>query len=313
MIASGSRQTTAGVTSANFSSYSLSVGSHSITASYADDSNFNPSTSSAVTQVVSKADTTTSLASSVNPTRSGQSTTFTAIGSVESPGRTAGGHPIIKVTFYDGSTSIGSGSLSTSGGVTTATFSTSTLSTSSHSMTATYSNDTNFNGSTSAAVSQVVNKADTTTLLSSAVNPSVSGQSVTLTAAVSVNAPGSTAVANPTGTVNFFDGSTSIGSGTLNTSSGGVTTASFATNTLSVGSHSITAGYADDSNFNPSTSTAVTQSVLKADTTTSVSSSANPSLSGQPVTFTATVTVNSPGSTAVAYPTGTVNFHDGTS
>ena len=34
-------------------------------------------------------------------------------------------------------------------------------------------------------------------------------------------------------------------------------------------------------------------------------------MSGQPVTFTATVTVASPGSTAVAYPTGTVTFYDG--
>src|SRR3989442_5999603 len=71
------------------------------------------------------------------------------------------------------------------------------------------------------------------------------------------------------------------------------------------------ASSADDSNFNPSTSSAVTQSVLKADTTTSVSSSANPSVSGQSVTFTAIVSVVSPGSTAVANPTGTVNFYDG--
>src|SRR2546422_2527776 len=111
MIASGSRQTTAGVTSANFSSYSLSVGSHSITASYADDSNFNPSTSSAVTQVVSKADTTTSLTSSANPTRFGQSTTFTTTITHVSPPTTPTAHPSATAYYFDGSTLIGSGSL----------------------------------------------------------------------------------------------------------------------------------------------------------------------------------------------------------
>src|SRR3989442_9894779 len=91
-------------------------------------------------------------------------------------------------------------------------------------------------------------KADTTTLLSSAVNPSVSGQSVTLTAAVSVNAPGSTAVANPTGTVNFFDGFIPLGPGTLSTT-GGVTTATFSTSTLSTSSHSLSASYGGDNNI----------------------------------------------------------------
>src|SRR3989449_8430506 len=85
--------TPAGVTSANFSTYSLSVGSHSITASYADDSNFNPSTSSAVTQVVSKADNTTTLHSSTKPTRFGQTTTFTATVNVVAPGTTLVAYP----------------------------------------------------------------------------------------------------------------------------------------------------------------------------------------------------------------------------
>lgn len=47
----------------------------------------------------------------------------------------------------------------------------------------------------------------------------------------------------------------------------------------------------------------------KADTTTQLASSANPSVSGHPVTFTATVTAVPPGSGA---PTGTVSFSDGT-
>src|SRR2546427_9204455 len=79
-----------------------------------------------------------------------------------------------------------------------------------------------------ASLTQVVNKADTTTTVVSSVNPSVSGQWVTFTATVSVNSPGSAAAANPTGTVTFKDGSTTLGTGTLSTG-GGVTTAAFST------------------------------------------------------------------------------------
>src|SRR5205085_7625977 len=64
-------------------------------------------------------------------------------------------------------------------------------------------------------------------------------------------------------------------------------------------------------NFNTSTSAAVSQVVNKADTSTSLSSSANPSVFGQTVTFTATVNVTLPGTTAIASPSGTVTFKDG--
>src|SRR2546426_7449431 len=101
-------------------------------------------------------------------------------------------------------------------------------------------------------MTQGVHKADTTTSLASSVNPTRFGQSTTFTATISVVLPGTTAVAYPSGTVTFFDGSTSIGSGTLSTSSV-VTTASFSTYSLAVASHSITASYAGDANFNPST------------------------------------------------------------
>src|SRR5207247_9140460 len=71
--------------------------------------------------------------------------------------------------------------------------------------------------------------------------------------------------------------------------------ATFATSALTVGSHSITARYNGDTNFSGSTSTALTQTVNKASTTTSLTSGTNPSVFGQSVTFTATVTVTAPG------------------
>ncbi len=142
----------------------------------------------------------------------------------------------------------------------------------------------------------------TTTGLTSSVHPwSVFGQPVTFTATVTANSPGA---GTPTGTVTFKDGT--LGTGTLN----GSGQATFTTSTLAVGSHSITASYGGDATFSGSTSSPLTQTVKKAGTTTLLSSSANPSVSGQAVTFTATVTAKSPGAGTA---TGTVTFKDGSS
>ena len=134
---------------------------------------------------------------------------------------------------------------------------------------------------------------------------------MTFTATVMVNSPGSQAVANPTGTVTFYDGGVAIGTGTLSNTA--TDTATFATSALPTGTDAITAAYTSgDGNFNASAgSNTVNQVVNKANTATAVISSVNPSLPGQAVTFTATVTVISPGSQTAANPTGTVTFYDG--
>ncbi|MBI3640208.1 MAG: Ig-like domain repeat protein [Thaumarchaeota archaeon] len=139
-----------------------------------------------------------------------------------------------------------------------------------------------------------VNKTDPITTIASSANPSVVGKSVTFTA--TVTSPDGT----PTGTVNFMDGTTDLGSCTLSGNSCTLSSSSF-----SIGTHPITASYIGDANFNPSTSTPLTQTVTKADPITTVVSSVNPSVIGQSVTFIATVT--SPDGT----PTGTVTFFDG--
>src|SRR5207249_3909232 len=97
---------------------------------------------------------------------------------------------------------------------------------------------------------------------------------------------------------------TTLGTGTL--SSGQAT---FTTSSISVSTHSITAVYGGDANLNGSTSSALSQTVSKANTTTSaVSSSANPSVSAQAVIFKATVSVVTPGAGTL---TGTITFKDG--
>ena len=180
------------------------------------------------------------------------------------------------------------------------TLSTNTLAVGSHSITAVYGGDGNFITSTSPTLNQAVNQDGTSTALSSSVNPSVNGQSVTFTATVTAAAPGS---GTPTGSVTFMDGSTALGSATL-----GSGKASFKTTSLAVGSQAITAVYGGDGNFTTSTSTALTQTVQEHATATKLTSSVNPSVFGQSVTFTATVEAASPGS---GTPSGTVTFYDG--
>ena len=94
---------------------------------------------------------------------------------------------------------------------------------------------------------------DTVTSLTSSVNPSVLGQSVTFTATVSITSPGAGTL---TGNVDFWSGSTLLGTRSL---SG--TTATFSTSALGIGSNSITTQYSGDSNFKSSTSPALSQQV----------------------------------------------------
>jgi Bacterial Ig-like domain (group 3) len=116
-------------------------------------------------------------------------------------------------------------------------------------------------------------------------NPSVYGQSLNFTATLTASSPGA---GTPTGAITFCTGSTMIGTGAL---SGGKTT--LKTSALPTGSDAITVVYGGDGNFTTSTSAAWTQTVNKDDTTNKVTSSANPSVYGQSVTFTATATASS--------------------
>ena len=148
-------------------------------------------------------------------------------------------------------------------------------------------------GSPSASSNSVIVQAASTTNLVSSANPSTFGQSVNFTATVSGQ--------SPTGTVTFNDGATAICSG-VGLSSGSATCPTAA---LTVGPHSITAVYSGDVNNTGSTSNIVAQQIDQAATasTTSLVSATNPSTFSQSVTFTATVTGQSP--------SGTVTFNDG--
>jgi uncharacterized protein (UPF0548 family) len=95
--------------------------------------------------------------------------------------------------------------------------------------------------------------APTSTALTSSVNPSNFAQAVTFTA--TVTSQGSKT--EPTGSVSFYDGTTSIGNSNLN----GSGLATLMTSALPVGTDNITAAYNGDTNFAPSTSPVVYQVV----------------------------------------------------
>ena len=239
--------------------------------------------------VAGPASTSLTLGSSLNPSVAGQSVTFTATLAGWSLAPTGG------VSFSDGSTALGSGTLSN--GI--ASFSTSALTVGTHLITANYAGDVNNSGSSN-SLSQQVNPDATTTLITSSANPSVFGQAVTFTATV-----GSGALV-PTGTVTFMDGSRTLAIVSIDaTGQASCTTAALPADVNGV-LHTITATYSGDATHNPS-SGAVSQEVDRATTNTVVVSNLNPSTYGQTVTFTATVSAAVLGTT----PTGTVTFMDG--
>ncbi len=138
----------------------------------------------------------------------------------------------------------------------------------------------------------------TTTALSSSANPSVYGQSLTFTATVTSGS------GTPTGTVQFTANSSVI-SGCSAVALNGSGQAQCITNGLSLGSNPIVATYSGGSGFSGS-SGSLNQTVDQASSTTTVSSSVNPSIYGQGVSFTAHVAAVAPGA---GTPTGTVQFN----
>jgi hypothetical protein len=267
-----------------------SSGTYIITAKYSGDSNNIASTSANLSQTII-ASTTTTLTSSLNPSTVGQAVTFKA--TVSSSSGTPPNGEI--VTFKNGSAVLGTGAINA--GVAMLTIS--SLTAGSHSITANYPGDSNFAASTSPVLTQVVNlatKSATSTTLASSLNPSTYGQTVTWTAKVTTSGP-----VPPTGSVKFTWSVYTIGSATLNSS--GVAT--LTKSTLNVYTYPLTATYSGDTNNLGSASPVVNQAVQQTTSAATLTSSPNPSTSGQSVTFTAKIT------SPTVTPTGPVTFTAG--
>ena len=278
---------------------SLTTGTHTITASYNptgygyDTNDFDPSTSATFTQTVNQAaSATVTLSSSSNPSVYGQPVNVTI---TVTPDPSGGPTPTGAATVYVDGANYSLIKLSNGQN----TIQLPALAPGTHTITATYQGDSNYSSASSAPLSQVVGQASTTVALTSSANPATAGQSVAFTATVAPNAPSAPGSGPPTGSVVFtLDGTAQPAVALTNG------TATFSTSTLSTGTHTLTAAYSGDSDFTASTSSTLTQTV-NASAQVTVTSSANPSVTGQTVTFTATVTPSVVGGPA---PTGKVTF-----
>jgi probable HAF family extracellular repeat protein len=217
-----------------FSTSGLSVGSHSITASYGGDASFGATTSAPLTETVSQAPTTTSLGASPNPANLGQLVTLTAMVAPVAPGA---GTPTGTVTFLDGTTTLGTGVLD---GTATATLTTSTLALGIHILTASYGGDANFLTSTSTPVDESV--------AGSPVNLSIGAPGVTYGTAASATISASGAGGTVTGNVTLSVDGGAPASASLSNGS-----ATFNLGFLGAGSHSLSANYPAQGSFLSST------------------------------------------------------------
>jgi len=187
--------------------------------------------------------TTTTLTASANPINPGQSVTLTA--TVGSPGIA----PTGSVIFYNGGVYLATATISSG----TASFTSNTVVAGSNSITAAYSGDTNNAPSTSSALVLVSNGgSSTTTGLVSSPTSATYGTAVTLTASVSTGGSN-----QPTGMVTFAGNGVSLGSATLTS---GVAT--FST-VLPRGINSYVASYSGDIYNIPSTSSAISVTIVE--------------------------------------------------
>ena len=266
------------------------AGTDAITAVYTGDANNLTGSSQVLSQVVTNAPTTTTVASSGSPAFVGQPVTFTAA-VTSSYGAIPNGE---LVTFYDSGTSIGTGN--TQGGA--ANLTTSSLAAGAHTITATYAGDSSYQASTSRAISQTISLNTTAILLTTNGNPAAYGLPVTFTATVSSVLSGGP---TPTGTLTFKNGTVVLGVATLNPQG----SATLTTLTLGAGVYAITVAYNGDTSSAKSTSGTLNQTVNAAATTTQLVSSVSPAALGESNTFTAIVR------SVTAFATGSVTFTAG--
>jgi hypothetical protein len=299
--------------SATCSTSSLSVGVNQvITAIYSGNVTLGTSTGTlSGGQTVDNA-TITTLSLSTTSAAFGSAVTFT--GTVSAVPTASGPPTAATVTFKNAGTTILSANSATSGSTSVASVSSSTAPASAlvpgtYSVIANYPTMGSFFASSSTpAMTLTITAAATSTVLTSSVNPSIAGNTVTLTATVNVGSAGS-GVFPANGSVNFTQGGSTItgcGAVAVNSSTG---VATCTTPALSANNYSMSALYttsvpsAGSPDYATSTGT-LTQVVNNATTITTPTSTTNPSVFGQAVTFSVTVS----GTTGGTPTAGTVTF-----
>lgn len=271
----------------------LGVGAHTIRATFAQTASQTASTGTA-NVAVGKATTKVLAPTSSKPTSTvGELVTF----STKVASELWSGTPSGTVTFYVDGQSVGTGTLDGSGNASLQT--NRGLTSGPHPVTAQYtSGDDNFLASAiSAPTTQTINQDTVDIAIASSENPTTYGKNVTYTATVS---PTSTTSGTPEGTIEIFDGATSLGN------------AEFANGTYTLktaappvgGAHTITASFTPTEVNHAPGSRTYTQRVSPGATSIAIGALA-PKEYGAAIAFVATI---SGPAGATAAPLGRVRF-----
>ena len=242
-------------------------GVYTLTARYAGDSNFAPSPPSNPVDVHIDPENSTASMSVLTADASGRAIPFTTgpYGSFvylrsDITGSSGHGVPSGLVNFTDNGNLIFNTTLNSEGTAVTGQglF---TLGVGPHSVVAQYGGDPSFNSSSSAAAPFTIVKASTLSALSASPASVPAGTDVNLTVTVTSSGFGN----SPAGTVNYFSGTSQIGSAQLSsngiTASGAGSTAFLNLTNLPAGDNTISAQYGGDANYLSSMSNPITVTV----------------------------------------------------
>ncbi len=290
-----------------------SVGTHTLYAQYSGDANYLPSDSSAAPFTVTVVKANTTINGGLSSYVALPTTKVTLTANVQTSSQLA--QPTGTVTFYDNGTPInGTVVYGPEPGYYSAAVQatlTTTFPVATHTITATYSGDSNYGAAASQPVGtlKVYDKLPSNVAVNAELNPTVVNYSTKLTATISAtNFPGAPAM---TGTVTFADngqplsGTVAYSSFTYNT---GNLTATLPYAFTATGTHNITATYSGDSTYATATSPVVALNVVSK-LSTSINFNPNGGVVNQPVFL--SVGVNTSNIYAGPVMGGTVTFLDG--
>jgi uncharacterized repeat protein (TIGR03803 family) len=241
-----------------------------------------------ITVAGAKTPTTTAVTATPNPVVIGQSVALSATVTGASVPATG------TVTFYYGSTVLGSGTVNAQ--VASYSASTAGIPAGTYGVTAQYSGDSAYSASTSAPVPVTVEAAPTSTVLAASAATVTAPSTVTLTA--TVTGPSGT---TPTGRVTFYSSTNALVTVSL---TNGTAVYVAPTEGFPAGTYQITAQYSGGAGDAASTSTPVSVTINPIETFTLLSASPSSVTRPNPVSLTATVFVQQGD-----VPTGSVTFY----
>jgi FtsP/CotA-like multicopper oxidase with cupredoxin domain len=293
---SPARAVNAGV--ATYAISSLTIGTHTVEATYSGDADYQPSTSPSVNQGISIITTTTQLTSSANPSGALLNVTFTAT-VVPSSGAAPAGTVTFTITTANGADVVVPVTLVNGA----AAYTTAALSIGDHTVTAQYSGNGGHQASSASLTQTVQARATNTTLTSSTAGATITyPATVTYTASVTPVILGGV----PTGTVTFTITNEFVGTSTVSVPVDGAGNAQLLGYVHTGGNNSVSAAYVpSQAGWLSSSSTTLNQLVNRAFTTLAVLRSVSNSRLGEPVTFMALVGPPGTGGTVSFFLDGT--------